>query len=92
MPKPLRILLACLLLALPVAWWGLSTPPEAPAAPGQAQAAARPGSSPALPALHASGIPAAEEPEDGELPSEEDLDAELLEEELAAPAPASRWR
>lgn len=87
MPKKLRILLALLLLALPGVWWGLSTPSEAPAASGPVHASARPGSSPASPVPHASGTPKAEEPAAGEPPSEEDLDAELLEDELAGPGP-----
>ncbi|KFE63922.1 carboxypeptidase-like regulatory domain-containing protein [Hyalangium minutum] len=86
MPKTLRLILAVLLLALPALWWGLRTPPEAPAAPGPAQAAARPGSSPASRSPHTSGTSEAKEPEDDDLPSE-DIDAELLEEELAGPGP-----
>lgn len=88
MPKKRWILLALLLLALPVLWWGLSTPSEAPTAPGpSAQAAARPGSSPASPAPQALGTPDAEEPEDGEPPAEDTVDAEQLEAELAGPGP-----
>lgn len=87
MPKTLRLILAVLLLALPVLWWGLCTPPEAPSAPGPARAAALPGSSPASTAPHTSGTPEARKPEGDELPSEEDIDPELLEEELAGPGP-----
>lgn len=87
MPKTLRIILAALLLALPVLWWGLRTPPEAPAAPGPAQAAALPSASSASPSLHTSGTPKAQKPEDDGLSSEEDIDPELLEEELSGPGP-----
>jgi len=83
----MRVILAVLLLALPVAWWGLRTPPEEPSAPGMAHPTPHPGSSPASPAPRPLGN-TEEEPEEGLEPSEEDAeDAFLEEDELAGPGP-----
>jgi carboxypeptidase family protein len=88
-PKSLRVILAVLLLALPVAWWALRVASEEPAAPGKALAPARPvPSSPSVP--RASASPQKAPPADSE--EAEDTDAEEdpledVEEELAGPGP-----
>jgi hypothetical protein len=85
-PKAVRIILAVLLLAIPVAWWGLRALPEEPSPAGTAHAPPRPSSS-TSPGPESSGN-AEEVPEDGLETSEEEEEDELLEEdELAGPGP-----
>jgi hypothetical protein len=83
------LILAVLLLALPVAWWGWRTLPEESSAPRTAQASVLPGSSHASPTPRPSGTfdGVAEEPEDSEAPSDEDFEEEFLENQLAGPGP-----
>jgi hypothetical protein len=83
-PKLMRVILAVLLLAIPVAWLGLRAQPEEPSRPGTAQV--RPGS---VPSSVTQEEEAEEAPEEGEEALEFGAEEEdfLLAEELAGPGP-----
>src|SRR5687767_3969623 len=84
----MRVILAVLLLAIPVAWLGLRAPSEGPSSPGKAQASSRSGPSSVTPGPRATEAEE-ETPEDEEWAFEEGAEEEefLDENELKGPGP-----